>query len=245
MSTLPRCPCSPLVSPFPASDASELHADTLSLTQKPEPLTLGPSDTLKLTFQVTESDEGKGVQPHQTFLRFYDPISGEEGIQPVRVTLGGKAKFELNMAHPPPSFPPTTSDPLEVSLILGSFVHDPAIHDLFDLYVPASTTPYTPPRRRRLPSPTAYRTHLPARTKSPPQDRLRLFLRPRPRTVGRLVGFVEPSRRTRAALIFASHRALYNAPRRVLLYAGILALPTIFAGKTALATTGKWRTGKQ
>lgn len=28
---------------------------------------------------------------------------------------------------------------------------------------------------------------------------------------------------------------------QVLLYAGILALPTIFAGKTALATTGEWR----
>jgi oligosaccharyltransferase complex subunit delta (ribophorin II) len=68
---------------------------SLSLTKKPEPLTLGATDTLKLTFQITESDEGKGVQPHQTFLRFYDKESGEEGIQPVRVTPGGKAKFEL------------------------------------------------------------------------------------------------------------------------------------------------------
>lgn len=67
----------------------------LSLTEKPEPLTLDATDTLKLTFQITESDEGKGVQPHQTFLRFYDKVSGEEGIQPVRVTPGGKAKFEL------------------------------------------------------------------------------------------------------------------------------------------------------
>lgn len=31
---------------------------------------------------------------------------------------------------------------------------------------------------------------------------------------------------------------------QVLLYAGILALPTIYAGKTALATTGEWRAGK-
>jgi oligosaccharyltransferase complex subunit delta (ribophorin II) len=31
---------------------------------------------------------------------------------------------------------------------------------------------------------------------------------------------------------------------QVLLYAGILVLPTIFAGKTALATTGEWRAGK-
>lgn len=97
-----------------SSDASQLRAETyvypstgsarpdlstqptrLSLNQKPEPLTLGPSDTLKLTFQITESDQGSGVQPHQTFLRFYDSLSGEEGIQPVRVTPGGKAKFEL------------------------------------------------------------------------------------------------------------------------------------------------------
>lgn len=50
---------------------------------------------LKFTFQVAESEGGKGVQPHQTFLRFYDEVSGEEGVQPVRVTPGGKAKFEL------------------------------------------------------------------------------------------------------------------------------------------------------
>ncbi len=49
---------------------------------------------LKLTFQVVD-EEGKGVQPHQTFLRLYDPVSGEEGVQPVKVTAGGKAKFEL------------------------------------------------------------------------------------------------------------------------------------------------------
>ena len=172
----PRCTIS-------SSDASQLRADTyviprathlqsdlntnsLSLTQKPEPLTLGPSDTLKLTFQVVETGEGNGVQPHQTFLRFYDSVSGEEGIQPVRVTPGGKAKFELvclslsysktwplltlslfvqNMARPPPSLPPTTDRPLAVSLILGSFVHDPATFDLFDLYVPASLTPPSHP----------------------------------------------------------------------------------------------------
>ena len=120
------------------------------------PLTLGPSDTLKFTFQITENNEGKGVQPHQTFVRFYDSVSGEEGIQPVRVTPGGKAKFELvrflplcyvlilmhlkNMARPPASLPPTADRPLEVSLILGSFVHEPAKFDLFDLYIPPSQT---------------------------------------------------------------------------------------------------------
>lgn len=67
----------------------------LSAVVRPTPLTLGPKDTLKLTFQIVEKEEGKGVHPHQTFLRFYDAKSGEEGIQPVRVTASGKAKFEL------------------------------------------------------------------------------------------------------------------------------------------------------
>jgi len=45
------------------------------------------------------------------------------------------------MASPPSSIPPTTHNPLEVSLILGSFVHAPAKYDLFDLYIPASQAP--------------------------------------------------------------------------------------------------------
>jgi oligosaccharyltransferase complex subunit delta (ribophorin II) len=56
---------------------------------------LAAKDILKFTFQVVEKDNGKGIQPHQTFLRFYDEKSGEEGIQPIRVTPGGKARFEL------------------------------------------------------------------------------------------------------------------------------------------------------
>ena len=55
---------------------------------------LRATDTLKLTFQIVDED-GKGVQPHQTFIRFYDEVTGEEGIQPVKVTSGGKAKLEL------------------------------------------------------------------------------------------------------------------------------------------------------
>lgn len=63
--------------------------------KKPQALSLGPADVLKLTFQVVEAEDGKGVQPHQTFIRLYDEVTGEEGIQPVKVTPGGKAKFEL------------------------------------------------------------------------------------------------------------------------------------------------------
>lgn len=75
---------------------SSLFSSRISLVQKPSPpLTLFKTDILKLTFQIVEKDSGNGVQPQQTFLRFYDEQSGEEGIQPVRVTKGGKAKFEL------------------------------------------------------------------------------------------------------------------------------------------------------
>lgn len=74
------------------TSASSGHSIPLKISS---PLTLSQSDVLKLTFQVVEKDTGNGVQPHQTFLRFFDHKTGEEGIQPVRVTPGGKAKFEL------------------------------------------------------------------------------------------------------------------------------------------------------
>jgi hypothetical protein len=58
-------------------------------------VTLGARDTFKLTFQIAEAQEDKGVQPHQAFLRLSDPVSGEEGVVPIRVTSGGKAKLEI------------------------------------------------------------------------------------------------------------------------------------------------------
>lgn len=62
---------------------------------------LNSTETLKLSFQVTEKESENGVQPHQAFLRFYDKSTGEEGIQPVKVGPTGKAKFELvrRVAH--------------------------------------------------------------------------------------------------------------------------------------------------
>ncbi|KAI9509040.1 oligosaccharyl transferase delta subunit [Russula earlei] len=122
-------------------DGGQLRSETLPLTKRPDPVTLGPSDTLKLAFQVTEQATDNGVQPHQTFLRFFDPTTGEEGIQPVKTSPSGKAKFELNMAKPPSSLPPSGAAPLHVTLLLGSFVHSPATIDLFDLHVPPSAPP--------------------------------------------------------------------------------------------------------
>jgi hypothetical protein len=61
---------------------------------------LGVTDTLKFTFQVADETTDKGIQPHQTFLRFFDSTTGEEGIQPVKVLPSGKAKFELVCLFP-------------------------------------------------------------------------------------------------------------------------------------------------
>lgn len=76
------------------------------------PVDLSQTDILKITFKITD-DTDKGVQPHQTFLRFYDEKSREEGIQPIRVTPGGKAKFELVCITIPPIIPLYLRIPLE------------------------------------------------------------------------------------------------------------------------------------
>jgi len=60
---------------------------------------VGKTDTLKLSFTVIDDESNdQGVQPHQAFLRFWSD-SGEEGIQPVKVSSSGKAKFELVSKH--------------------------------------------------------------------------------------------------------------------------------------------------
>lgn len=156
------------------SDASQLRLEPISLSaaNKPKPVHLGPADTLKLSFTVVAKDqdpdvEPKGVQPHQTFLRFFDKQSGEEGILPVRVAQSGKAKFELNMARPPSALPPTPlrgneTAPLSVSLLLGSFQHSPYSLELFDLYLPPSQpAPEHPDEKKFHPQPEIHHTFRP------------------------------------------------------------------------------------
>jgi len=122
-----------------SAENNVIRSDALNVAQLPDPLKVGATDTLKISFTVTDDETGKPVRPHQAFLRFWDDKALEEGIQPVRVEAGGKAKFELNMRRPPPSIPPTTeSTPLNVSLILGSFSVAPAHIPLFAVYLPAS-----------------------------------------------------------------------------------------------------------
>ncbi|KAL1949207.1 hypothetical protein VTO73DRAFT_11013 [Trametes versicolor] len=244
-----------------ASDASQLRSEPLSLAQKPSTaLSLGPSDVLKLTFQVVDKEGGKGVQPHQTFLRFYDEGTGEEGIQPVKVTPGGKAKFELNMARPPTSLPPTTTNPLKVSLYLGSFVHAPVQYDLFDLVVPPSLPPaqHTEEASFHL-RPEIHHTFRPEQ-KLPPKIISAFFaaLLAAPWVV--LLGLWShirpqvPYLFSPAILPFVATLAAFEALLvwywvalrlgQVLLYASILAIPTALAGKRALTAVGDRRLGK-
>jgi len=243
-------------------DATQLHSDSLSLDQKTTPtLTLGPADVLKVTFQVVEKEEGKGVQPHQTFLRFYDEVSGEEGIQPVRVTAGGKAKFELNMARPPASLPPTTSNPLKVSLLLGSFVHSPANYDLFELYVPESQPPPQHPDEATFhPLPEITHTFrpeqkIPAKAVSaffaafvfwPWFVLLGLWTHLKPSVPHLTSPHVFPFILTLGA--FEGLLLWYWVDLKlgqVLLYGGILSVFTGLAGKQALAKMAEWRVSRK
>ena len=58
-------------------------------------LKVGPHEILKLSFTVFDDKSGEDVQPHQTFLRFWDEATKEEGIIPLKVSKDGKAKFSL------------------------------------------------------------------------------------------------------------------------------------------------------
>ncbi|KAI3616361.1 hypothetical protein WG66_012621 [Moniliophthora roreri] len=123
------------------SDGNQLRSEPLSLAQKASiPVNLTQNDILKISFTVLDKESGEGIQPQQTFLRFFDPKSGEEGIQPLRVAPSGKVKFELNVAKPPASLPPTPNPnhPLQTTLLLGAPSYSPISIELFDLYVPQS-----------------------------------------------------------------------------------------------------------
>ena len=76
---------------------------------------------------------------------------------------------DQNMAKPPMSLPPTTSSPLHVSLIVGSFKYSPLKADLFDLALPASApAPQHPDEATFHPLPEIHHTFRPD-PKSPPQ----------------------------------------------------------------------------
>ncbi|KAJ7102123.1 oligosaccharyl transferase delta subunit [Mycena belliarum] len=245
------------------STGAGIRTEVLKLTEKPRvPLALGPTDSLKLTFQVVEEGEGaKGVQPLQTFLRFYDPKTGEEGIQPLRVTPAGKSKFELSMSKLPPSIPPTTTSPLEVTLIIGSHKYSPLKLELFDLTLPQShSAPEHPDESSFHPLPMIEHTFR-APNKLPPRPISALFagLTLAPWVVllalWSQVFTGVPYLFSPSILPFITTLGAFEALLfwywvdlklgQVLLYGGILSVATLFTGKTALASIGARRVGRK
>ncbi|GAA5862044.1 hypothetical protein JCM1840_006918 [Sporobolomyces johnsonii] len=96
---------------------------------KPLPLTpLAPTDTLKLTFTVTD-DQGQPIQPHQAMIS-WQPLDPDERNQPgrdhmsvVKVRSGGKARWELDLARAPPSLLSLSRSHLTATLLLGTRNH--------------------------------------------------------------------------------------------------------------------------
>ena len=73
------------------------------------------------------------------------------------------------MAKPPPSLPPSGTNPLKASLILGSYVHTPVTWSLFDLKLPASLPAAALPEEASYsPLPTLSHTFQPDH-KAPPR----------------------------------------------------------------------------
>ncbi|KAF9485020.1 oligosaccharyl transferase delta subunit [Pholiota conissans] len=242
---------------------SQYLSEPVSLAKKSAtPVTLAAKDTLKLTFQVVDKETGKGVQPHQTFLRFYDEKTQEEGIQPVHVTPGGKAKFELNPSKPPLSLPPTpNSDPLKVTLIIGSPLHDPLSVELFDLVLPRSQpAPQHPLEATYHPLPEIKHTFR-ATNKLPPRfiSAVSALVTLTPWVV--LLGLwsqvaPKPTRLFSPSILpFVLSLGAFEALLLwywvglklgdVLLYGAILAVPTVFTGRQALSSIGSKRLGRK
>ncbi|KAJ7932590.1 oligosaccharyl transferase delta subunit [Mycena leptocephala] len=236
---------SPRVTTYDSTGAG-IRTEVLKLTEKPlHPMAVGPTDSLKLTFQVVEENGGKGT--------------GEEGIQPLRVTPAGKSKFELNMAKPPLSIPPTTTSPLTVTLIIGSPKHSPLKIDLFDLTLPESHPAAQHPDEASFhPLPMIEHTFR-APQKLPPRPISALFagvtLAPWAVLLA-LWGQVFPGVPylfSPSILPFIASLGAFEVLLvwywvelklgHVLLYGGVLSVVTLFTGKTALASMGARRVG--
>lgn len=243
-----------------ADKRASLH-EKLSVS-KPlaKPVELQSNDVLSLNFQIVEEKSQDGVQPQQAFLRLYDSETEEEGIIPLRVTSLGKVMFQLNMAKPPSSLPPTGSNPLKASLILGSYTHTPVKWDLFDVKLPPSLPlPAQPEETLYKPLPTIAHTFRPDH-KAPPQILSGLFsltvLSP---WIGLVVVLTQipqrlPNLSNPSVLPFILLLALFEALfikywislklGQVLLYGFGIGIVTLLAGKRALTSLSNQRHGK-
>ncbi|KAG8917092.1 hypothetical protein FRC02_003358 [Tulasnella sp. 418] len=136
-----------------------VRTENLNPPKKPKTLVLGQDEGLRLTFTVHDDEKDVDVQPHQTFLRFWDEKTEEEGIVPIKVAKDGKAKFTLNLRKPPVGLPPTSDHPLNVTLLLGSYTYTSNSFPLFDISLPPSGTPPPHPEEfQYAPQPEIFHT---------------------------------------------------------------------------------------
>ncbi|MCJ1270124.1 hypothetical protein MMC22_010018 [Lobaria immixta] len=107
----------------------------------PNPVLLGPSDTLKIL--LTAKEDRKAKQPHQAFLLIKDPATSLDTSYALTVKDNGKGKVELVQKDLPTQLL-TSSGPLSASLIIASFGSSQPYHShAFDIslkFDPSSPT---------------------------------------------------------------------------------------------------------
>ncbi|OIW26026.1 hypothetical protein CONLIGDRAFT_672930 [Coniochaeta ligniaria NRRL 30616] len=98
-----------------------------------KPVTIGSSDTIKIT--LTAKDNGSGKRPHQAFVVLKDVDSGLEAPFPLTTKDTGKAVGQISQKEIPVQLLLATK-PLQASIVIGSFgsAHGLNTH-LFDLTV--------------------------------------------------------------------------------------------------------------
>ncbi|CAP59887.1 uncharacterized protein PODANS_1_2120 [Podospora anserina S mat+] len=113
-----------------AGDAGSKERFT-SKTLVTKPLSLGSTDTLKIS--LTAKDNGQGKRPHQAFVILKEKETGLEAPFPLTVKESGKAVASITHKDLPVQF--LHSDgPLEASIILGSFGSSKALNaPVFDV----------------------------------------------------------------------------------------------------------------
>ncbi|KAK4204040.1 Dolichyl-diphosphooligosaccharide--protein glycosyltransferase subunit Swp1 [Triangularia verruculosa] len=100
-----------------AGDAGSKERFT-SKTLATKPISLGSTDTLKIS--LTAKDNGSGKRPHQAFVILKEKETGLEAPFPLTVKENGKAVTSITHKDLPVQFL-ITDEPLEASIVLGSF----------------------------------------------------------------------------------------------------------------------------